>query len=741
MSQGIKQLEEKNVASDINCMVWSSRMDLIAYSNTKGEVALHRLSWTRAWVLSPPKEGVTVKGIAWRPDGKVLAVAYSDSNVVLINVETKATLIKFHIPGEVSFISWIQEKCENKSSEVLKINDDVKEIVKFIDLSKPYIKDPPPVSHLEGSINFEDIKGLTSFLQEQSEFNLLIIGTKHGLIHIRIFGCWNCLILDVSNHLSEKCCIQNAHFTEDLNNLLVTVTDERNNISTVLFHTYIFKTNSLELYHITMKYIKLYELILYLERMLSSITETWESILLEVDKKLARYANHVPEGGVTADFLDLLMFGVCSDKLEEFLICDLTKKGLEKFGHTMEISYSNIQSYLFRHIIKYSQNGILHLSELRGMAMFEEKFGVIGLDSDVIQNAIRSNGAFVIKASEMQQIINHSVITYKAFFRWLYSAIMHLMEEPVPAEIQKMTQQDLNLITEFVQNFDFYGQGSNKKDNEHNFIMERLGQYLMDENLKIKPDMSGNDWTQFMEENECLKMNPSLFTHYIEKSLIQVFNELQINVQKVFESPLTTIGKSIVPVTKFNCLNFNISQVNVSSVNVGNNVVLKAILNPQKSIDLYQISFDQEGRNQVKCCNLYFNQQQSLNEDEVTFDVADIEFYSSNILSVLLRENSNSRKGGMFQLQTASILEHLVEIDLTTSPPQFPRVNVWPLNPRHYKSIDMPVSQFSVSGTRRVCLVLSENKRKVKLYEMECEEDEEEDADMSSVVKDESFVL
>lgn len=70
------------------------------------------------------------------------------------------------------------------------------------------------------------------------------------------------------------------------------------------------------------------------------------------------------------------MFGVCSERIEEFLVCDLTNKDLEKFGQTMEASYSNIQSYLFKHIIKFSQNGTFHLSELKGMAAFEEKFGV-----------------------------------------------------------------------------------------------------------------------------------------------------------------------------------------------------------------------------------------------------------------------------------------------------------------------------------------------------------------------------
>lgn len=63
----------------------------------------------------------------------------------------------------------------------------------------------------------------------------------------------------------------------------------------------------------------------------------------------------------------------------------------------------------------------------------------------------------MIKAGEMQQIINHSVINYKAFFRWLYGAILNLMDEAIPSEIHKMTQQDLAYITEFLQNFDHIG--------------------------------------------------------------------------------------------------------------------------------------------------------------------------------------------------------------------------------------------------------------------------------------------
>ncbi|XP_066259283.1 anaphase-promoting complex subunit 4 [Euwallacea similis] len=747
MFQGIKQLEEKNVANEITYMVWSSRMDLVAFSNTKGEVALHRLSWTRAWVLAPPKEGIIVNGIVWRPDGKVLAIAYSDGNVCLINVETKSTLTKFEVSGEVSFISWIQEKPEIRPKNIYKIKDEDKEVVTFVDLSKPYIRDPPPVSHLEGSINFEDIKGLSSFLQEQSDFNLLVVGTKTGWISIRIFGCWNCLELNINDKLGFQCQIQNVHFTENLSKLFVTVADIESNIKIYVFDTNIFKAHSAEFYHVTMKYIKLYELILYLEKILANITETWESILLEVDKKLAKYASQVPEGGVTADFLDLLMFGVCSDRMQEFLICDLTKKGLEKFGQTMEVSYSNMQSHLFRHIIKFSQNGTFHLAELKGMAAFEERFGIIGLNEVQIQKAIQSNGAFVIKASEMQQIINHSVITYKAFFRWLYSAIMHLMDEPIPADLQKMTQQDLVCITEFLENFDNYGQSEKSSGGGGKFVMERLGQYLMDENLTIKPDMTGNDWTQFIEENECLKNCPQLLTHYTEKSLIQVFKELKRDIEKVFDAPSREIEKVVLPVASLDCPTMGSPRVILSSVNVSNGSPLLAVLQPPKSINIFQILLNNKGDYHATGANFFFSPESApdSNQRELQpepFDVIDIQFYSSNSLSVLLQESFNSRRGGIFQLSAQAAIEQLQEIDFSNRSEALRSVNAWNLGPTHFKNVNMPVSKFSVSGTRRVSIVLAENRRKVKLFEMECDEEEDEEVDMSaSSVRDDSFAM
>ncbi|XP_060525393.1 anaphase-promoting complex subunit 4 [Cylas formicarius] len=728
----IKQLEEKNVANEINCMVWSNRMDLVAFSNNiSGELALHRLTWTRAWSLNPPKDNTTVSGIAWRPDGKVLAVAYNPGDVVLIDVETKYTITSFDISQDISFISWIQEKAPIKQKDVLKANDE--ESTNPPDLSKPYLRHPPIFSLIEGP-HIEEVRILSNFLQDQTEFNILIVGTKEGLLYLIVFGSWTCVVIDVNKYIGEKCEIQNAHFTEDLSKIIVTVTRENQETNIVIFNSEIFKTHTKELYNVTAKYMKLHELLLYLEKVLVTITETWENILLEIDNKLSKYARKMPEQGVTAEFLELLMFGVCSEEMEEFLLHDLTKKGLEKFGQSMEISYSNIQSYLFRHIIKFAPNITYHLTDLKGMAQFKDRYGGLGLNTEVIQEAIRANAAFLIKAAEMQQIINHSVINYKAFFRWLYSSIMHLVDEPIPSDIQKMTQQDLACITEFLQNFDGYG-GTEKKDSK--FVMERIGQYIVDAPLTIKPDMSGNDWTEFLQENECLADNPHIFQHYTDKSLVQVLNQLKDSIDTIFKRPLNLIESQISHIHNLNCKNvLQGGAIKMSSINISSDVQVFCFLKPKKNICLLQMHIDKNGKCQARAGKFSF-----IKESQDSFNVVDIQFYSSSVLSILLEESCSPNHGVMLQFSLPCALDELLELDVANvlNFDHCPVINGFDFTTKITKNVDMSVSKFAVSGSRRVGMVLAENKKKIKLYEMECEEEDEEDTDMTNILKDMSM--
>ncbi|KAK9880735.1 hypothetical protein WA026_013059 [Henosepilachna vigintioctopunctata] len=250
MFHTIKQLEEKNVANEIVHMSWSDRMDLVAYATVKGEVALHRLTWTRAWNLAPPLETSTVKGLAWRPDGKVLAIAYSNGEVRIVSIENKVVSKTIETCGDITCIQWVQEKNENKnkSNDNLPFStneDDQPNYMQYIDLSSVYLSEPPMLLSVENMHAEENQK--PNILHEQSELNILLIGSKEGIIYVNIFGAFSCIQLNMNQYLGVHCSVENILSTEDLSKLFVTLKDQEHNIHILVIDSSIFKTNKNEL--------------------------------------------------------------------------------------------------------------------------------------------------------------------------------------------------------------------------------------------------------------------------------------------------------------------------------------------------------------------------------------------------------------------------------------------------------------------------------------------------------------
>lgn len=355
---------------------------------------------------------------------------------------------------------------------------------------------------------------------------------------------------------------------------------------------------------------------------------------------------------------------------------------------------------------------------------------MLGLHEENVTEAIQSNGAFLIKTGEVQQIINNSIVSYKAFFRWLYTSVMHLIDEPVPPELQKMTQQDHISIAEFLTNFDKIGLGDDGTNSE--FIMEKLGQYLTDAPLTIERDISNNEWDLFLKENNCIANHPLILKQYKEMSLIQQLNHLKESIDLIFSKPKEAIihhFKTIDAVTCFCMPNKIVS----SQINSENNTTYFAFLcgtPPCELMCLLEISSNEELR--TRCGYLYFSENKSaIKENAIKCDITDLSFYSAKYLTVLVQHPNSSI---LCQLPLAVLNEKLIEVNpkLPIYEQNISKINVCEI-PIPFKNIDgMIASRIAVSGSRSVCIVLADNKRRVRIYEMEAEEEEEEDADMSA---------
>lgn len=193
-----------------------------------------------------------------------------------------------------------------------------------------------------------------------------------------------------------------------------------------------------------------------------------------------------------------------------------------------------------------SESLLYHLSELKGMASWKQKYEPLGLDAAGIEDAITAVGSFILKANELLQVIDSSMKNFKAFFRWLYVAMLRMTEDHVLPELNKMTQKDITFVAEFLtEHFNEAPDLYNRKGKYFN--VEKVGQYLKDEDddLVSPPNTEGNQWYDFLQNSSHLKESPLLFPYYPRKSLHFVKRRMENIIDQCLQKPADVIGKSM----------------------------------------------------------------------------------------------------------------------------------------------------------------------------------------------------
>ncbi|XP_029678683.1 anaphase-promoting complex subunit 4 isoform X2 [Formica exsecta] len=689
MAGTMRQLEERQLAAEVTTMLWSPKMDLLAISNVKGEVVLHRLTWQRVWLLSPQDESDTVVHLAWRPDGKLLAVCYEISKLFcLIDVETKNIIHKTKLPTNESIVcvKWLSlSEYENQL-----VNDKTNEP------TGDYL---PPLPSLIRSYSAEP---------ERKEFlshilDMLFIGQKNGTVLMYIFGMFYCGIINIGHGPIVQIiggCGDPIWITWRDNNCIKTT-----RVSCSLLE------KSITFLKVAQIQANVECLKDYLSRTLMATCEAWETILLEMDEKLTRYAESNPPGSMAADFLELLMIGIPTKNLEHFLLRDLTEKGLKKFGHSIEMCYSNIQKLVSKNLTSVGMALVYQLAELRGMVRVGGTYEALGLrDETLVTNAINESEAFLAKSYEIEQVIDQSMRNYKAFFRWLYVAILQLTDEKAPSEVSRVSQQELTFIAEFLNGFDKSMPRTNGRIN-----LEKLGQYLRRENLQTPLTSEGSEWAALLETNDCLRNYAHIVKQDFNLSLLQSHTKLVTAVENVFAEAYQGLVEHFTMVS-ISLPSFT-SLISSQIVTNNGNLLLAMSDADNKILKLFNIEYSSTEPASLgsKMVAIDVNHKQGESTDTV---IVDLQFYSQDYLSLLIL-NKQTYASSLLQVPLQNIptlyqdnTVTLVDIIGATWPKPFQGISA---------------RRLAVSGPRKVAAILAENNRKIRLLETEAEPDEEED--------------
>lgn len=587
MSEEIKRFklrDEKQVASEILLMEWSPTMDLIAFANANGEVLVNRLSWQRVWLLPAYDERqkqIYVSALSWRPDGKVLAVGYTSGIFRLCDVE-KGEIIReeVEVKDRITSLVWLeQSKSMVEGQQTYPEDNSSTYLPQAQQQNSLYSDSTMPKTQPPG----HEIQEIFRSLASKKELGLLLVGTDTNKVHLYGYGVFHLCVLELSiDNASESLIVDSAIISPDLSRLAVVLksvdSNEMYSSHIQTYDTALLVTRHEEIRLLCAKYIMIISSDLEIDLILKQMCEAWEEILREMDSKLLRFAKSKQErkeGSVSNDFLELLLFGTTSLETQSFLLQDLTDKGLKKLGYSIENSYSDIQKLVVCQLQRATQNMTAHLNDLHGMSQWYDKFGVLGLSQEAVYTALQSAGEFAVSAHEIQQVIDTSIKNFKAFFRWLYIAILRLSNEQPPAEINKMTQHDIKFVADFLKDsftnllgeddeernetsFDIETENEDMSESTGGFRLEKVGQYLKDVDLVQPPDYNKNPWVKFLNSSTALKGSKILHTETMQGKSMKQRKNMMVSSYLATEKPIAkTIGDSMRNVSSLQLFSYS----------------------------------------------------------------------------------------------------------------------------------------------------------------------------------------
>lgn len=762
-SSFFKQIDEKHLSQEVKLMLWNPKMDLIALAFANADIHLYRMSWQKVWTLNAPHQGLSITAMSWRPDGKVLAVSFSNGHLRLLSVEDAKKIFSFNYTEPIQWLYWLQESDEMTSKHE---SHNYYEDMSAKQLPKPISYDL--ISQLFEKANNKDFPD-NLFIKESKNLTFLVVA--HGTsIALFVYGYF--LLVDANldlvpsflNYKQLKSC-----FLSDNTALISTLgLTEENLLVYSLLDSRILEENSIQIKLISTKFGMLFSMLTAVKGVIKEMDELWEDILVEMDQKFQLYAlqkfnninNSKNNNGSAAandtgnlppnqannqdtslvhDFMMLYAFGSCNDHFKQFLLNELTEKGLKKLEASVENYYSNIQRLLNGTFHQISLCMFFHLNELYGMTKWFDKFKIFSLTEKHINDVLNNCASLILKAQELNYVIDQNMKEIKLFFKWLHASIVHLSDDQSTTDMIRFNEEMESSILDFIQNTFKDAQTIN---------LEKVGQYLKTENLRVHSS-DENNWQTFIKTKLSPKEIEHLHLNKREKSLIGCFDDFKQSLDDCFRCQAISNEQPFSIIKQYNIHKFNsledANEMIMSYKCVGNSMIT-GLLMAKRNNECYILKHPVNNDPDVKA---FIINLASHTVDLSQVCLQDVCIYSENSVTLLGTDNKTSNNTYLIQLNlqptpTGGILNDLIQLssyDNASSRKQSVKeANLLMIKAEKLNSNSivkcikkLKSTAMCVSSSRKVASLLSASKHQVKIFELEVDEDDYDDEDMEEL--------
>ncbi|RUP51576.1 hypothetical protein BC936DRAFT_147264 [Jimgerdemannia flammicorona] len=352
-------LSDKAFPERVRFFSWCPTMDLLITLSTLGDLALYRfiITWQKVWSLPPPKD-TTVGAVAWRPDGKVLAIGYSTGVVKLYDVNTAEVVHTIlgtsgsENPAPVTCLHWAEESVKKRTMHHLESALRRFEMTQYM----PQLSVIPNATSGAGVFASTQREGTANRAIVQDEaggsMNLLVAGDSEGNFHLSVFGIFYLGVVSLSKITKlplRHPNIVRASVTPDLSAINLVIHEANSSQQRMLMlDTNLLHTRKSEIRSLSLKSTQVNFLINYIAEGVRATEEDYDRVVELTKKNLEVFERVLLDHNETSttptiEFLGILATGTPSEPLQQYLQRELTERGLKKWERQAESGYLNMR--------------------------------------------------------------------------------------------------------------------------------------------------------------------------------------------------------------------------------------------------------------------------------------------------------------------------------------------------------------------------------------------------------------
>nr|CAB3221509.1 anaphase-promoting complex subunit 4 [Phallusia mammillata] len=730
---------ERNLKCEVQLMSWSPKRDLIAMTTSTGEVVLHRLSSIeKVWSLPAPGKDALINDICWRPDGGVISVAYNtkENGIAFVGME-KAQVFwtvnseQFSLKSSQHSIQWFESQ---------EINDLEFERRMASLTFKDYLAQLPQLASKD--VKIIDAKLIMADLR----FNLLMSCDDHSNILGFAYGIFPIFSVHVATILKQpETSILDLCVTPDFHHLITTVQSDKSHQKTceiIAFDLSRIFEDILLCNEVSQKACHLVSTLSYMDNVLDCMKESCESVIQEMESKLTNYLiNKNLSATIGDEFMHMLMWGKPSEVLEELLLRCISEKSIVKLGTLIESSYTSIQQLLTVNFLLASDTIYYHLIEIKGICTPSILGNLKLFNPSELDEIIKHVGSMFLKAVEMQQVIGKNLQSFKAFFHWLYSALL-MLKGSVLDKNHQISQLQLEFVADFIMSSFIHEHEQLKlAGKERHFNLNKVDQYLQNSPLITPIKSSENEWYHLVDTTPCLAHNPLIMDRRPNASLRQIFNEVNEKIGKILNKPELNLNLDDVihrcsmslPTSQLHTQQWFLPQENSKGYFL---TLLSDNKMPCKEMCMTKTDIASRSTTGAR---FYFTSSfqsgDQVDQSEAYPDkcsIISVSNYNDTLLTCLLATNNNAHY--VTQVSIPQLEQLAIAVDFATertlSMTSLPVCDATSAIAQ-YCSVD-PMTPVSVtsSGTRKVSCLLGADRRYVRAYDMD-QVNDDDDVDVS----------